>query len=159
MKAATMAQLKGELSYRDPQELFDICLRLARFKKENKELLTYLLFESHNEQGYIELIKEEIDDEFDSINQTHLYYAKKSLQKVQRNLNKYIRYSGDKQTEIEVLIYFAKSMKDSRIDLRGYTVIFNMYERLLNRIIKVNKKLHEDLQADYQREIDELIML
>ncbi|QCK15171.1 hypothetical protein [Mangrovivirga cuniculi] len=157
MKAATLAQIKKELITRDPHELFEICLRLARFKKDNKELLTYLLFEAADEQGYINLIKETIDDEISEINRSHIYYAKKSLRKIQRNLNKYIRYSGNKQTEIEILIYFAKSIKESGLDIRSYTALFNMYERLLVRINKVKKKLHEDLQADYQVEIDELV--
>ncbi|MCX2744173.1 hypothetical protein OO013_09870 [Mangrovivirga sp. M17] len=159
MKPASLAQIKKELITRDPQELFEICLRLARFKKDNKELLTYLLFEAADEQGYINLIKETIDDEISEINRSHIYYAKKSLRKIQRNLNKYVRYSGNKQTEIEILIYFAKSIKDSGLDIRGYTALFNMYERLLVRINKVKKKLHEDLQADYQVEIDELVSI
>ena len=46
MKAATVAQLKKELQFKSQEEIMELCLRLARFKKENKELLTYLLFES-----------------------------------------------------------------------------------------------------------------
>ncbi|MEM9142481.1 MAG: hypothetical protein AAGA86_05795, partial [Bacteroidota bacterium] len=61
MKAATVAQLKKELQHRPPDELLQLCLRLARFKKENKELLTYLLFEAHDEAGYIALVKAETD--------------------------------------------------------------------------------------------------
>jgi len=60
MKAATVAQLKKELQYKSQDEVLQLCLRLARFKKENKELLTYLLFESDSEEGYIETVKEEL---------------------------------------------------------------------------------------------------
>ena len=58
MKAASLAQIKKELKLRSPQDIEELCLRLGRFKKENKELLTYLLFEADDEQGYIAHIKE-----------------------------------------------------------------------------------------------------
>ena len=61
MKPATVKQLKDELKYLSNDELVNLCLRLSRFKKENKELLSYLLFEANNESGYIEGIKQEID--------------------------------------------------------------------------------------------------
>ncbi len=54
MKPVTAKELKEELNSRSPNDLRELCLRLARFKKENKELLTYLLFEASDEQEYIE---------------------------------------------------------------------------------------------------------
>ena len=60
MKTATVKEIKTELTHRSTQELIELCLRLSRFKKENKELLTYLLFESTHEEGYIESIKNEV---------------------------------------------------------------------------------------------------
>jgi len=46
MKTATVTQLKKELKHHSQAELIALCLRLSKFKKENKELLTYLLFET-----------------------------------------------------------------------------------------------------------------
>ena len=60
MKAVSVATIKKELQFRSSEELTELCLRLAKFKKENKELLTYLLFESHDETGYIETVKQEL---------------------------------------------------------------------------------------------------
>ena len=60
MKAASVNDLKEELTQLPAEGLVEICLRLAKFKKENKELLNYLLFESHNEQEYINAVKNEI---------------------------------------------------------------------------------------------------
>ena len=94
MKSATIHEIKQELLTVKPAALVDLCLRLGRFKKENKELLTYLLFEAHDEAGYIRGIKEEIDNHFSEINLSHLYFAKKSLRKIARIINKYSRYSG-----------------------------------------------------------------
>ena len=49
MKAASIADLKKELVRLEHGELLDVCLRLARFKKDNKELLTYFLFLSQDD--------------------------------------------------------------------------------------------------------------
>jgi len=156
MKAASLADIKRELKECDPDQLLAICLRLGRFKKENKELLTYLLFEAGYEQGYVKLLKEDIDDLMDEINMSHLYYVKKGLQKIARSLNKSLRYSGQKQTEVEVRLYFCKWITSSGIAISRHSVINNLYHREIKRIEKALSSLHEDLQADYQVEIDEL---
>lgn len=111
MKSASLASIKQELKHRDFDEVLAICLRLGRFKKENKELLTYLLFEASDEAGYIQLLKEDIDDMMAEINMSHLYYVKKGLQKVVRSLNKSLRYSGNKQTIVEVRLYFCEQIR------------------------------------------------
>ena len=67
MKAATLHELKQELTHLPAKELLELCLRLGRFKKENKELLTYLIFESHDERSFIENVKAHIDSEFEVI--------------------------------------------------------------------------------------------
>lgn len=156
MKPASLPELRKELKARDVDEIMQICLRLARFKKDNKELLTYLLFDADNEAGYIEEIKYEIDDLMGEMNTSHIYYAKKSLRKIMRNLNKYIRYSGNKQTEVEILLYFAKAMRDSPVNLNRSSVLSNMYDRLIVKIEKALKSLHEDVQLDYKHELAEL---
>ena len=79
MKAATINQLKKTLVQRDPGEVLEACLRLARFKRDNKELLTYLLFASQDEQAYVNDVCQEIDELFSEINRTTMYYAKKGL--------------------------------------------------------------------------------
>ena len=86
MKAATLKEVKTELNYKSHSELLEICLRLSRFKKENKELLTYLLFEISDEEKYIKSIQRTIDLEFDSINTDSYFYIKKSVRKILRNI-------------------------------------------------------------------------
>ena len=68
MKAVPVVTIKKELQHLSSDELTELCLRLSRFKKENKELLTYLLFEADFEEGYIETVKLEIDEQFELIN-------------------------------------------------------------------------------------------
>lgn len=158
MKAATISQIKQEMKNRSPKELMEIGLRLARFKKENKELLTYLLYEMQDEQAYIATIKEEINRQFDEINRSNIYFAKKSIRKIVRTTNKFIRYSGQKQTEVELLIHFCKCLKDSGIPLANSVALNNIYARQIQKIKKTLHSLHEDLQYDYGVELESLLL-
>lgn len=153
MKAATISEIKKELKHRSPNELLEIALRLGKFKKENKELLTYLLFESENEQTYIETIKAEIDQQFKEINRNSYYYIKKSVRKILRNIKKHSRYSHHKTTEVELLLYFCSSLKKMKPSIQKDQTLFNIYLRQLITIKKVVATLHEDLQYDYQQEL------
>jgi hypothetical protein len=134
-------------------EITELCLRLAKFKKENKELLTYLIFEAHDEQGFIQSIKKEVDEQFAEINKSNLYFVKKTLRKILRNINKHIRYTGSSQVAIELLIYFCKSIQESGIPIQKNPVIANLYKGQVQKINKTLLSLHEDLQYDYTREI------
>lgn len=156
MKAATIHEIKQELVTLKPAVLAELCLRLGKFKKENKELLTYLLFEAHDEQAYLNGIKNEIDDEFSTINLSHLYFAKKSLRKIVRVINKYCRYSSNKETELNLRIHFCNTLKESGIPIDKNPVIYNLYLSQLKKIHTVLASLHEDLQFDYLKEIEKL---
>ena len=156
MKAATIAQLKKELQFRSQDEILQLCLRLARFKKENKELLTYLLFEAGNEGGYIETVKLEIDEMFSDINTNSFFYIKKSVRKILRTLKKYIRYSGNKETEVELLLYFCQKLNDFTPSIHQNVTLQNLYNRQLDHVQKKLPVLHEDLQYDFEIVLEEL---
>ncbi|WP_127136233.1 hypothetical protein [Flagellimonas oceanensis] len=156
MKAATVAQLKKELQFKSQEETMQLCLRLARFKKENKELLTYLLFESDSEEGYIDTVKEEIDDMFADINFNSYFYIKKSVRKILRTIKKYIRYSGNKATEVELLLYFCEKLNSFRPSIKRNVTLTNLYNRQLEYVKKKIPLLHEDLQHDYSMILEEL---
>ncbi len=66
MKAATVQEIKQELQQLPQNKVTELCLRLARFKKENKELLTYLLFEADDTALYIKHVNEEVDELFET---------------------------------------------------------------------------------------------
>lgn len=157
MKTATVTQIKKELQHRDSEELIKLCLRLSRFKKENKELLTYLLFEADNEAIYIEGIKEEIDKAFDNINTNSFFYIKKSVRKILRTIKKYIRYSLKKETEIELLLYFSEKLKSFYPSINNNVTLTNIYLRQIESIKKKLPALHEDLQYDYNIQLEELL--
>jgi hypothetical protein len=157
MKAATIHEIKQELTTVKPAELIELCLRLGKFKKENKELLTYLLFEANDEQGYVAGIKKQVEEEFAAINLSHLYFAKKSLRKIVRIINKYCRYSGIKETEIELRLHFCNTLKGSGIPIKQNTVINNLFLGQVKKIHVVLATLHEDLQYDYLKNVESLM--
>ena len=156
MKASTINELKQELANIPAPTLVDLCLRLARFKKENKELLTYLLFEAHDASAYIQGVKEEMASQFSDINKSNVYFVKKTLRKILRTAKKYIRYSGLAIVEVELLIYFCESMKELNISIDENPVLFNIYQNQLKNIQKALKGLHEDLQYDYLKAVEQL---
>ena len=156
MKAASLKEVKTELNHKSHSELIELCLRLSRFKKENKELLTYLLFEYSDEEGYIESIKTAMNLEFEAINTDSYFYIRKSLRKILRLIKKYIRYSQNKETEVELLLFFCRRLKDFEPSISKSKALVNLYNRNIDFIKKKVALLHEDLQYDFQLEIEEL---
>jgi hypothetical protein len=159
MKSATINEIKKELKTRDPGEVMELCARLMRYKKENKELLTYILFESNDESAFIDGIKEEMDEHFKEMNISNLYLAKKSIRKVLRAINKYIRFSGNPETETDVRIYFCYKIRSLKIDFAKSGALFNLYQMQLKKIGIAIAKMHEDLQYDYKRELEKLNLI
>ncbi len=153
MKAATISEIKQELSVLPPQKLAGLCLRLARYKNDNKELLTYLLFEASDETAYLRAVKDEIDEAFNGLPKPNLYLTKKSLRKILRSLTKYIRHTGSKQAEAELLIYFCSRIRDSGIPIRDSPVLVNLYRQQLKKIHGAVDSFHEDLRYDYHKEV------
>jgi len=156
MKPVTVSNLKKELEQYSEQELIEICLKLAKFKVENKELLSYLLIDSNDEAEYVRAIKEEIDLEFSKVNQDSLYYVKKSTRKILRSIKKYIRYSKNKETEATILLHFCANWKQLKPSHRRSQQMINMYEQQLSMAKKAVSSLHEDLQYDFNQDLEQL---
>lgn len=156
MKPASISDIKQELNNLAPAKLLDLCLRLAKYKKDNKELLNYLLFEAHDEQGYIIAVKKQVEDDFEEINKSNLYFVKKSLRKILRNIAKYIRHTSSKQAEVELLVHFCHTLKNAGIPLKNSIVLNNLYQFQLKKVVKIIATLHEDLQYDYLKEVESL---
>jgi hypothetical protein len=157
MKAASLTEIKKELNAVPPGQLVELCLRLAKFKKDNKELLSYLLFEAHDVQAYIDAVKANMDTEFAAEpGRGHAYYIKKHLRKILRNTNKQIKYTASKQAEIELLLYFCTKIKETGIRLNDSLALMNLYQQQLKKIAKAISLQHEDLQYDYLKQLEEL---
>jgi hypothetical protein len=156
MKAASAQEIKGALKQKDEKELVEICLRLARYKKENKELLTFLLFEADDLPAYIKSVNEEIDEIFAGVNTSSVYFAKKGIRKALRTANKYIRYAGNKTVEVEVLLHYCTDFKGLKLSWQKSTLLSNIYRAQLKKIEAALNILHEDLQYDYRRSFERL---
>ncbi len=156
MKAVTVKEIGQELLNLTPKELRDLCLRLARFKKENKELLTYLLFESSDEASYVENVKKEIDLKFEQVNRKSYYFIKKGLRRILLNTAKYARYSHNKKTEVDLLIYYCSKLKKFTPSIQRNAALRNLYLRQIVAIREKIGSLHEDLQYDYELEVEAL---
>ena len=74
MKIASIVTIKKELQHLPKEDLLGLCLRLGKFKKENKALLTYLLFEAHDEDGYVSSVKSTLDELFEGMNTDSYFY-------------------------------------------------------------------------------------
>lgn len=156
MKTATVKEIKYELGTRSTNELIELCLNLSKFKKENKELLTYLLYESSDEASYIESIKEEIELQFEEINTSSYYFIKKSTRKILRSTKKYIRYSKNKETEASLLLHFCRTLLTVKPSIQDNNVLLSIYDRQIASIKRIISGLHEDLQYDYTTELNNL---
>jgi hypothetical protein len=156
MKAATSNEIKQELKGLSGAKLVELCLRLARFKKENKELLTFLLFEADDPETYLQNVKEEVNEQFREVNTTSMYFAKKTIRKILRTVNKHIRYTGSKQAEAELLIHFCKRLKELKIPFRKSNVIDKLLDAQVKKIKAAIDTMHEDLQFEYVRALEDL---
>jgi len=157
VKAASIRELKLELSSCSQGELVELCLHLSKFKKENKELLTYLLYEASNEPAYVESVKREIGQLFEQVNKRNYYFIKKSVRKILRAIKKYIQYSKKKETEVELLLCFCSELKKMSPSMEENIALNNIYNRQIDTIKKTIYSLHEDLQFDYEIELNKII--
>jgi hypothetical protein len=157
MKVATLSEVKKELNQLEASQLIELCVSLAKYKKDNKEFLDYLLFEAHNKQGFIINIKAEVDVHFATIHSNNnLNNVKKSLRKILRIIAKYCKYINDKAVTAELHIYFCDSLKASSIPYYKNQVLVNLYAQQLKKINTLVSALHEDLQYDYNEAIERL---
>jgi hypothetical protein len=156
MKAAGVSEIKQELADLPPKKLLELCLHLVRYKKENKELMSFLLFDSHNLEDFIARVKEEIDEQFTELPKPNRYHTKKGLRKILRAISKYTKFTGSGEPAIEMLLYFCTKLKSSSIPLHKDQVILNIYNLQLKKIETMLESIHEDLRYDYQKRIDEL---
>jgi hypothetical protein len=157
MKAASIQELKQELVNLPQKDIVELCLRLAKYKKENKELLNYLLFESYDQHGYMENVKKEMDEAFRELPKSTPYQNKKSLRKILKTISRYTKFMSSKQSEAELLIYFCQKVKHSGIRIQRSAMLTNLYNQQIKKIESALESLHEDLRFDYTKQLGELV--
>jgi hypothetical protein len=152
-----LKEIKNELKHLSTTQIADLCLRMAKYKKENKELLAYLLFEADNEAGFIESIKSEISLMYSQLN-SNSYQMAKGIRKILRYINKHVKFAGSKRVEVELLSQFCRDYI-MHVDRRtNYKSLKDILLRQLTKLRTAISKLHEDLQFDYMHEYEDLIL-
>ena len=154
MNPASIEDIKKELQHLPQKKVLDLTLRLARFKKENKELLTYLLFESHDVAGYIKILQGDMDEKFAAVDPSSVSKAKKEYRKILRVVNRQIKYIGSKSAAVELLLYFSMKLRtrESTLHSRLQTIFIQQ----LTKAEKLLPLIEDDLQFDYRQKIDAL---
>ena len=152
-----VAEIKKELQHLDNAQLTELCLRLVRYKKENKELTGYLLFNADNERAFIDNLIAENGFMFSQLPHNN-YQLAKSLRKILRFLNKYVKFMSSKEAEIELLISFCHNYIQY-VDRRSssYKPLRLILTRQLDKIRTAITKLHEDLQFDYSQDFNDMV--
>ena len=73
-----------------------------------------------------------------------------------RNTKKYIRYSKKKETEVALLLFFCQQLLLLEPSIRRNVTLWNIYNRQLDLVRKSMSKLHEDLQYDFNKELEQM---
>lgn len=153
MQPASIETIKSELKQLPPKEVLDLLLRLVRFKKENKELLTYLLFESSDEDGYVEQIKREIREELEKIDGLPAYQYKKQFRKIQRMINKPVKFMGSKNSAIELYMYMIRVIKEKKKTIFIRAFLDKTLRQYINKVEKLLPALEADLAGDIIKQL------
>lgn len=156
MKTNGIAEIKKTFKNISQAELAEICLKLARFKKENKEYLHFLLFESSDPLAYAEDVKESLHHSLTSLNR-HPGLKVKELRKHLRFLSRHIRYTSSAEVELTLLIWFADMLVVHAGVRHSNKALYTLFIRQIEKIRKAFPKLHEDLQFDYTHSYNDLL--
>lgn len=156
MKPEKLTTIKKELTGLSVQQLTEICLRLAKYKKDNKELLNYLLFNADDPLNYAEQVKTFLENEFQALPR-HYYQSSKTLRKILRLMNRHAKYTASRQVELEMLLWFGHNFLKYADTSSSHKPLQAIFIRQLDKIKALLPKLHEDLQFDYSREFDTLV--
>ncbi|MFD1255409.1 hypothetical protein ACFQ3S_01255 [Mucilaginibacter terrae] len=152
-----LQSVKKELQHLSSSQLADLCLRLAKYKKENKELLSYLLFDAGNHESYIGGIKQEMDDLFKEL-PAHYYYAAKSMRKILKLITKHTKFMASKPAEIDLLLHYCQQYV-THVDKRtGYKPLRQILHKQLEKTAKLIGALHEDLQYDHKAGFERAVL-
>jgi len=156
IKQYGLQEIKKELQHLDDKQAALLLLRMARYKKENKELLAYLLFDADDELAFAENFKHDIGFMMSQA-PSRSYDTAKLLRKILKLTNKYIKFTGSKQVEVELLLTFCRNYLDYVDRRTSFKPLRLILIKQLEKAKKAIDKLHEDLQFDYMAEFDVLV--
>lgn len=156
MQLPNLTAIKAELKHLSEKDLIALVTDLSKFSRENKAFLYFKLNEKENPRLFIEMVQEELEREFQLANTKHYHVAKKAAQGIRRKLNKFLKLNKNKADQIEVIEYFCKNLINYAYLEFHHPVIDNLYASQVRKIETLVSSLHEDLQYDYEKTIQEL---
>jgi len=105
----------------------------------------------------VDTVKEELDELFQTANTNSFYLTKKSTQTIRRKLNKALKFSKNKEDQVELLLYFCEQLKKYGYLKYQHPILQSLFLKQTEKIQKNIAALHEDLQYDYSRRLDEIL--
>ena len=157
MNIPSLAAIKKELSYLDEKELSSLILDLSKFTRDNKAFLYFKLNERDQPSLFVDTVKDELDEQFQTANTTSFYLTKKSAQTIRRKLNKALKFSKNKEDQVELLLYFCEQLLKYGYLKYKHPILQSLFLKQTEKIQKSIAALHEDLQYDYSIRLDELL--
>lgn len=156
MKIASLAEIKKDLKYLSDKELIEIIADLSKFSTDNKTFLYFRIFGKDDPALFKEMVQEELFQEFLKANRGNFHQAKKSAQMIRRKLNKFLKFTRDKSTKVDLITFFCRKLSEfGFLDYR-HPVIENLFYMQLRKMETLIREMHEDLQYDYQDKVGEL---
>lgn len=153
MKLSSLKEIKKELELRSNADILSFCLMLVKFKKENKELITFLLFHANDLTSYINEVKDQTTRMFEEMNRRHIFYEKKSTRKILHFVDKQVRFAADKAAEAELRIHFCNCIIAYSIPLKKSRQLLLLYLQQLKKINEILSSVHPDLQFDLKKQL------
>ena len=157
MKIESIVTIKKELKHFISRRAFRIMPTPREIQKRKIRHYSLIYYLNHmTKMDTLYSVKTSLDELFEGINSDSYFYMKKTIRKILRQIRVYSRYSLKKTTEVELLLYFCERMNELKPTIHRNTTLSNLYER---QILSINKKisvLHEDLQYDYNLQLEDL---
>lgn len=156
MKIATLAEIKKELQHLSHKELIGLISDLSKFSTDNKLFLYFQLYGRDHPGLFSVMVQEELVHEFRNGNTRNAHYAKKSAQAIRRKLNKFLKFTKDKPTQIDLISFFCEMLFEYGYLTYRHPVIENLYLLQVGKVERLLSQMHEDLRYDYRDKVMEL---
>lgn len=155
MQIPSLSEIKKELSYLNEKEVNELLLDIVKFSRENKAYLYFRLYSRDNPGLFVEMVQQELEEEFAKANRSNSYYVKKSSQTIRRKLNKNLKLSKNKTDQIDLILFFCEKLKEYGYLKSRNSIVDNLYQVQLGKAKKLISGLHEDLKWDYEMKMEE----
>ncbi|MBL7926347.1 MAG: hypothetical protein JNK61_05495 [Bacteroidia bacterium] len=156
-KAVSISQIKQAVQTMPAKQLHELVLRLARFKKDNNDMLTYLIFQADDTDAYINEVNETVTAWFLEMNKSNVYLIKKTVRKTIRLIDKKIKFAALPKVTVEICMHWCQCFLANNFHKKQATVLDNLYISQVKKMEKAYNLLHPDVQMDYSAQMQRFI--